>query len=589
MHTGLTRCLALALSVGLSFSPGIQAAESHGPDFHTHRAVSPALWGTSGILNVPSADTLRQGTLAASLRYFPLNSGLSGSTLFSPLENLELGLVFGAPPAQGFAAMAGTLKYRLIAQDQGLPVSLAVGATLLGLDAPQSYVPGNHFFLSLSHALHLPLDKHNLHLAHLHGGFMGDLKGARLVGGIEVPILDYGRIKVEYLGSLQDMSSQALNLGISLTPWPFLGIEAGLMQMPGRTFWDRDFVLGLTWSGHWGPQPVKATPSPVPSPSPSPEPSPTPQPMHSEPPPSTVEVQPQALKKGSFRIRVIDRLSQTALAGAELRLSSPDLKLRLKASTDLIGEANYLHVPVGAYEAEIIKEGWYSESRFISVQENRETFIEIALSQRTGRISGKVVYPDGNPVTDQAASLELSDSRGAVIKQVIPAANGTYQLNELIPGKYTLTLMYQGQIVSRKEVEIVPGAVLLQEFSVALPVTATPEPTATATPQPTSTATPSPVVSAPSKQNVAAIIEGQVKETGGAPLAGVRLKLENDDFMVITLTSPEGQYAFREIPAGVYRLSLNKQGYQTRVFQITITRTETLKHNFELKKEETGG
>lgn len=576
-----TRWRALAFSVSGSLLLVIQAVKADTPE--AHRAVHPALWGTSGLLNMPSAETVSPGTWAASLRYFPLNSGLSGSALFSPLDNLELGLVFGAPPAHGFSAMAGTIKYRLITQAQDLPVSLALGATLLGLNAPQSYVPGNHLFLTLSHDLYWPWEKQKLHVASLHGGFMGALHGARLVAGVNVPILDYGHFKLEYLGSLQDMTSQALNLGISLTPWPFLSIEAGLMQMPGRSFWDRDFVLGFTWSGKSF---IHPSPPHFPSPSPQPSISPSPQIPDREPLPSSVEVQPQALKKGSFRVRVIDRLSQTVLPGAELRLSSPDLKLRFKASSDPMGEVNFLYVPVGTYEAEIVKEGWYSESRFISVQENRETFVEIALSQRTARISGKVVYPNGDPVTDQGCTLELSDTRGAILKQVVSRANGTYQIQDIIPGKYTLTVLYQGRIITRKELEVEAGTVVLQEFTVEPTAPASPHPSATAHPEPS----PSPLVSAaPTQQAVAAVIEGQIKDPDGTPLAGVRLKLENDNVMIMTLSTSSGEYVFREIPAGVYRLSLSKQGYQTRVFQVTITRTETLKYDFELKKEKTSG
>jgi len=579
--SGLLLATALTLTVNLPVGAA-EAPNGKAP----HKAVNPALWGYSGLLNVPTAEVMPNGSYSGNLRYFPLNSGLSGSAMISLFDNLELGLVFGAPPASGFASMAGSLKYRLISQDQGAPVSLALGASLLGLDSGNSYVPGNSLFLTLSRSFYLPLEKGSLHIANLHGGFMGDLKGARLVGGLEVPVMDYGRFKLEYMGSLNDLSSQAFNFGLSFTPWPFLNLDIGLMQMPGRTFWDRDFVIGIGYSGNFGLTPHTA-PSPVSSPSPSPQVSSTPTPQSSATPPSQVEVQPQALKKGSFRIRVIDKVDQKSLSGANIRLSSPDLVLRLNAHTDPVGEARYLHVPSGAYEVEIMKEGWYSESRFISVQDNRETFMEITLTQRTGRVSGRVIMPDGNPVSDQSSKLELTDSRGTLIKENKPEANGSYLLADILPGKYTLTLFYQGRISSRKELEISPGTVNVHEFIVEgpAPTPSPPEPSAVP-PSPLPTPVPANSAPPPAKQVVSAVIEGQVKDASGAALSGVRLKLENDDLMVITLSSPEGKYTFREIPAGVFRLSLNKQGFKTRVFQITITRTESLKHDFDMQKEE---
>jgi hypothetical protein len=571
--------LAAGALYGLQFiHPRVASADPH-------KAPNPALWGYSGLFNVPTAEVMPNGTYIASLRYFPLNTGLSGSATVSLFDNLEAGLVFGIPPANGFASMAGSLKYRLINQAQGLPVSLAVGATLLGANNTSSYVPSNSLFLTLSHELYLPYEKQIHHLANFHAGFMGGLNGARLVGGLEIPIMDYGRIKMEYLGSLNDFSSQAFNLGLNFTPLPFLHIDMALMQLPGRTFWDRDFILGVGYSGNFGFAPASPSPSPRPTTEPTITPSATP--VATPTPGSQIEVQSTATALGSFRIRVVDRQSQTALAGAEIRLSSPDLKLQLDALTDIIGESAYIKVPTGAYEAEVVKEGWYSESRFISIQENRETFIEIALSQRLGRISGRVVFADGNPVTDQGSQLDLTDSRGALIKQVVPEANGSYFFTEVLPGKYTLTLLYKGKIITRKSIEIAPAGVIAQEFTVDIPEsTSIPTPAPTPVPTPTVPATPPPQPSAaPSSQEVSAQIEGQVKDDKGQVLGGIRLKLENDDLMVITLSSNEGKYSFREIPKGTYRLSLSKTGFKTRVFQITILRSESLTHNFEMSKE----
>jgi len=554
-----------------------------------HKAPNPALWGYSGLFNVPSAEVMADGSYVTSLRYFPLNSGLSLSATVSLFENLEAGLVFGAPPANGFASMAGSLKYRLIDQAKGLPVSLAVGATLLGADPVGSYLPGNSLFLTLSHSLFLPYEKKTYHVANFHAGFMGGLTGARLVGGLEIPVLDYGRIKMEYMGSLNDLSTPALNLGLNFTPLPFLHVDMALMQVPGRTFWDRDFILGVGYSGNFGFKTPEPTPTPTPSPVSSPVSTPTPSPASTATPASRVEVLAPGTTRGSFRLRVIDKHSQSVLSGAEIRLSSPDLVLRVNALTDPMGEAVYLNVPTGAYEAEVAKEGWYSESRFISIQDKRETFIEITLAKRMGRISGRVVFPNGNPVSDQGAQLELTDNRGNVVKQVMAEANGSYLFAEIVPGTYTLTLLYQGKIVTRKSVEVLPANTLAQEFTVE-PPQASPSPvvpTPTPAAQPTPAASPTPIATAPPFNNaqVSALIEGQVKDDKGQILTGVRLKLENDDLMVITLSGAEGQYSFREIPKGTYRLSLNKQGFKTRVFQITITRTESLTHNFEMSKE----
>ena len=84
---------------------------------------------------------------------------------------------------------------------------------------------------------------------------------------------------------------------------------------------------------------------------------------------------------------------------------------------------------------------------------------------------------------------------------------------------------------------------------------------------------------------MAAQLEGMLKDKqDGSPLSGVRLELKNDDLLVIILSNNQGKYIFRDIPAGVYRLGISREGYKNRAFQITVTKTETMKHDFELER-----
>ncbi|MGV3526256.1 MAG: carboxypeptidase regulatory-like domain-containing protein [Candidatus Sericytochromatia bacterium] len=616
-HVGRSLTLTVALLLALP-QPG-KAAE----------AVNPGLWGSSGLLNVPTADVLESGGFYGGLRYFPLNTGLSGAATVSVLEDLEAGLVFGAPPANGFSALAASVKYRFMNQAKGQPVSLAVGGSLLGAPDTFSYVPGTQLFLTASRAF----DWENQRLFNLHAGFMGGLGGARAVAGVDVPILDLARVEMEYMGAINTLG-HAFNLGVVVTPHPNLVVELALMQRP-TSFWDRDVILGVSYVGNWGNwfglQPAVG-PSPQASAQPSAQPSPQ----------ASASLRPPSLEKGSLKLRVIDRERITALSQAQVTLRQPSTGLSFSATTDVMGEALFERVPTGTYEVSVMREGWFPETRLLSVQPELETFLEVALNGQAAVLYGKIETAGGG-VAPAQLDLELRDLANVLVRR-FNLSSDIYRLEGVPPGQYTLLVRHAGEerlrlsVLAKGNAESqydltlpplppgsspAPTAVPTVQPSAAPSVAPTAQPTSTPLPLPTAvpsatpvptpypTMTPPPLPSAaptvpptpkptpkptavpsaaPSaaptpapNAEVIAQIEGLVSAKGGQPLAGVRMELKNDDLLVITLSNAQGKYAFRDIPKGVYRLTLSKDGYKKRAFQITIQMTETMQHNFELE------
>lgn len=543
----------------------------------SEKSANPSLWGYSGLLQVPTADTYGGKSFYTGLRYFPLNSGLSGSAAISILDDLEASLVFGAPPANGFASLAASLKYRIMDQHKGQPLSLAVGASLLGLNDNTAGVPGNNVYLMLSRGL----DWENQRLVNFHAGFMGAINGARLVGGLDVPIADILRLELEYLGNF-NFQNPTLNFGVVVNPHPDFSVELGLLQS-SNNFADRDISLGLAYRGDWGkwlPASQSNTqPNTQPSSSPSTLPSPQPTPVQS--------LQPPAREKGVLKVRALDKQRIIALQSVKVELKSPTTGLHFSAVTDISGEAQFDQVPVGTYEVHFERAGWHPEHRLISVQSNLDTFLEVALSGQDGTLFGKVETLDGSAPGD--LTLELLDLAGKVIKRGQIEGN-SYRLENISPGSYVLVVrqdsverlrlnvLAKGNSESQYDLNLLPLPIALPSAAPTAAPTAAPE--SSASPQPSAAPT-----SPPSSTTVSAQIEGTLKDKSGNPLSGVRLELKNDDLLVITLSTPEGKYAFRDIPRGVYRLGLSKTGFKARAFQISINKTETLTHDFELEQE----
>ncbi len=556
--------------------------------FSTTQVVSPAqaaedknanasLWGYSGLLNVPTADTYGGRRFYTGLRYFPQNSGLSGVAGINILDDLEAALVFGVPPANGFSAIAASIKYRIMDQNKGQPLSLAVGASLLGVPDTHSAVPGNNLYLMLSRGF----DWDNQRLANFHAGFMGSLSGARLVGGVDVPLFDIVRLEAEYLGNI-NFQTQTFNFGVAVTPHPDFSIELGLLQS-SNNFADRDISLGVAYHGDWGqlfnlaPMPQStptavATATPFPSTGPSVSPSVAPTPVPSLRPPSN--------QNGSIRIRAIDKNRIIALQDTTVILTARDTGLKFSEITDINGEVVFEQVPVGNYEISLERLGWTPQNRLISVQAGLNTFLEIPLAGQMGALYGKIENADGGEITE--VTIEVQDLAGKVIKRQ-DSQDGSYRFAEIDPGKYVLVVSQGNQERLRLNVQAQGNS--QSQYDLTLPPL--PRPSASMTPAPIPSSTPSPQPSASSSPAmVLAQIEGKISGPNSESIAGVRLELKNDDLLVITLSTPEGKYGFRDIPRGVYRLAISKEGYKSKAFQISILKTENLTHHFTLEKEE---
>lgn len=551
----------------------------------TDKMPNPGLWGGTGLLTVPTADILPSHNFYGALSYFPLNSGLSLTGTVSIFDDLEAGLVFGVPPAAGFSALAASLKYRIMNQAKGQPVSLALGASLLGLGDTPSYVPGSNVYLMISRGF----DWEQTRIVNLHGGFMGGLGGARGVAGLDVPILDFARVELEYLGNLNNLS-HTVNLGVVITPTPNLNIQAGLMQRPG-SFWDRDFVLSVGWRGNWGEWfGISNDPGPKPSSRPGTAPSATPS---TEPSAEPVVKRLPAQEKGSARIRAIDAERIIALDKATVSLSQPETELRFNAKTDISGEVSFERIPIGTYNVVVEKDGWVLEQRKISVQQDLETFLEVPLSGKGGTIYGQIEAAGGGPTGD--LDVEVQDASHLVIRRV-NLTGASYRIDKLPPGTYLLLVKSNGS--ERLRLNILVRANQESQYDLTLPPSGDIPPNPSAMPSAMPSAVPSGAPSAsPSAAPtpppstvptstpgpVSAQLEGVVKDKEGKLMPGVRMELKNDDLLVITLTNGEGRYTFRDIPQGIFRLQLSKDGFKGRAFQITIVKSEVMKNDFQLE------
>ena len=78
-------------------------------------------------------------------------------------------------------------------------------------------------------------------------------------------------------------------------------------------------------------------------------------------------------------------------------------------------------------------------------------------------------------------------------------------------------------------------------------------------------------------------VSGTVADPRGAPVAGIRLILLQDNTPVSsTLTDPQGSYRFEELAAGIYQISIHELGFEQEKSEFEVRTGEELRHDLML-------
>lgn len=258
-----------------------------------------SLWGYSGLVLVPTAHVhgFRDYSVGAHLLTKATDVRLAPYATAGIFEGLEFGILYGVPIAN-FSGLTGHAKYQLVKPTKDRPTSVAVGLSLLGVNTSDRWVDGNNVYLVLSQDFNATFGNATYTLFSGHFGFSGNLSlGARMMGGLELPLADKGSLVADYMGPMGAVGG-FFNLGATYRLTKEVQLRAFTMGVPGMEWTTRDYALGVSYAGNLlgnsaevvnqpGAQPTsKPTPRPtaVPTPTPTPRPQATPGGLPSLPP-----------------------------------------------------------------------------------------------------------------------------------------------------------------------------------------------------------------------------------------------------------------------------------------------------------------
>lgn len=488
----------------------------------------PNLWGTSGLVGMPTSGTLNHHEFSATARYLLRNQALIGSLHMGLLDNLELGLVYGTPGANG---LGGNLKWRILDQKDWIPLSLAIGGSLGGIRGGSGLFTGNQAYMVVSHTLKWPWeDGSHLILGEGSFGFSGNLEGAQLMAGVNVPILTVAGIQVEYLGR-RGASNDQLNIGLHVTPFPFLDVAVFTTGSLSLDVNQRDLGFGLSYTG---PMPMPPGMAVLPSPDLPPEtPQATPIPQVS-PPPEMAMTAPLSGK-------VTD--GQKPIPGAVVTLTQGTTAYGTETGPD--GAYQFLDIPVGSYTLKVTKRGWQTVETEVTVPTSMEHHQDITLKAAPGQVQGKVTNDKGQALAGVSVGI---DKLGLM---TLTKSDGSYTLPEVPAGAHLVTFTLKGQVVDKINVTLAAGDSFDHNVTVR---------------------------QGPQK----ALVRGVVVDAKKAPVAKARVMIEGNGLTVMTLTGASGDYQLKELPSGSYKLTVTKTGMPTKTLAITLKEGDTINQDITM-------
>lgn len=247
----------------------------------------------------------------------------------------------------------------------------------------------------------------------------------------------------------------------------------------------------------------------------------------------------QPQEKASLHVRVWTQ-DQQPVAGAFVALYLQEMKIYW-ATTNENGEAFIDGINPGVYKLRVTKDGFLPWEQMVEFRPGETLFKEVILTRNDttpAYLFGTVTNGEGMPINE--AKVELCQS-GAVKYTAWTGPEGNYDIRGIVPGAYGMKVTKPGYIPYNAEVGFLPGEE--KRIDVVLFAEENPAP---------------------------ARLHGRVHnmEQQGVPEAHVALWQPADPNgggwvkKYETWTNGDGFYVIEGINAGVYKMTVDAQGYQ---------------------------
>jgi len=253
------------------------------------------------------------------------------------------------------------------------------------------------------------------------------------------------------------------------------------------------------------------------------------------------------------------------------------------ARTNAQGQYTFVNAPVGTYQLSVRQSGMKPKSSQVAVaaRTSSESRTQFAPADTIARSRQSLILVSAGTVlrgtvldnqTGPLAGAKISVIQSETTVSVLTEPTGTYELRNLKPGSYTVSVYKVGYQVASQAVTLKAAATEQRDFQL------------------------SPLASASVNnliRNVIATqgeIRGILRTQTDAPIAnaGIEVRSAGKAFLIArALTNPKGEYALK-LAEGSYDLKARQQSFQDGTRTVAVRAGDATRADFELRQAGTG-
>ncbi|GMK42639.1 hypothetical protein PCCS19_56990 [Paenibacillus sp. CCS19] len=255
---------------------------------------------------------------------------------------------------------------------------------------------------------------------------------------------------------------------------------------------------------------------------------------------------------GTLTGTITDSATGAPLAGASIRVFTSEGITLQTTSTAADGSYTIPSLQPGSYSVVIMDEGYAGRTIGALINAGAVTTLNVALQQLAGAISGTVTDTSGNPIADAIVRIF---SNNIIVVRVATREDGTYDIGNLTPGSYYVSVRAEGFGGLSFSAVVNPGETTIENFVL--------------TPNPGS-------------------VSGTVTDSSGNPIAGAILTISlnvSGGGLITTryVSQTDGSYLIENLFPAPYLITVAANTFQSTFQSVTVASEQRAVANFVLQ------